>query len=170
MPKEESRVQSLLSAFSRKRAAPAPEVKPKDAETPKAAYTPAMRAAVAGGLGAAINLARTSMYNNGVTKDFQLTPGQQLISALSSGASAAGAVGAFTHTEGKPMAARLALTGAAFVAAPAAVKALNAATRGDVTGSGQMHKSRAEKASIAAHRSYYGSASFGRVADSRPYL
>jgi hypothetical protein len=168
MPKDESRVQSLLSAFTRKRAAPPTEkVKPKDADT-KAAYTPAMRTAAAGVTGAAINLVATSWYNSSVDEQHRISHGQQVISALTVGAQTAGAVGAFTHTEGKPMAARLALTGAAFVAPRAAMKALKAATGKDVTGQGTMDKYVAEQ--IAAAKTNFGSPPFGGVADSRPYL
>ncbi len=169
MPKDESRVQSLLSAFTRKRAAPPTEkVKP---ETPKSAYTPEMRAAAAGVAAAALDVVVTSGYNSGVGDEYRLSPGQQVMSALKTGAQVAGAVGAFTHTEGKPMAARLALTGAGFLAPPVAVKALNAATNMDLVGSTKMTEFAAAAlaaAALAAGES--GSTVFGKVAVSRPYL
>lgn len=144
MAKDESRVQSLLSAFSRKRVQkePKPEVKPNDTETQKSAYTPAMRTAVAGGLGVVLDLARTSLANMD-DKNQKLALSEQLFSALTTGAKAAGTVGVFTHTDGKPMAARLALTGAAFFAAGAPISALRAATGKDLAGAGKQNQNSA---------------------------
>ena len=177
MPEDESRVQSLLSAFTRKRGAPqkeqaAPrEAEPKDAETTKSAYTPAMRAAVAGITGAAFDLARTSIYNRGVDRAHRLSASQRVVGALKTGAGAAGAVSTFSGTEGKPMAARLALSAGALLAAPAALKALEVATNSDLDGTGKKGAYRAERRQIAAHKKtgyYSGSLPLGR--DSRPYM
>ena len=172
MAKDESRVQSLLSAFTRKRAAPPKErAEVKDAETTKSAYTPAMKAAAAGITAAALNVVSTSGYNSTVDEQYRLSPRQQVISAIKQGAMAAGAVGAFTHTEGKPMAARLALSAGAFLAAPAALKALEVATNSDLDGTGKKGAYRAERRQIAAHKKtgyYSGSLPLGR--DSRPYM
>lgn len=164
MHKDESRVQSLLSAFTRKRAAPpkvVPEVKP---ETPKSAYTPAMRAAVAGITGAAFDLARTSIYNRAAGTAYQLSASQRVIGALKTGAGAAGAVSTFSSTEGKPMAARIALSAGALLAAPAALKALEVATNSDLDGKRKSRGYDLERRQITTHKSHFGSA------DSRPYL
>lgn len=66
------------------------------------------------------------------------------------------------------MAARLALTGAAFSAAPAALKALNAATGMDLDGTEKVDRHTLEQRKIAAHKSHFGSPSLGN--DSRPYV
>ena len=165
---EEERVQSLLSAFSRKRAAPpkvAPEVKPP---TPKSAYTPAMRAAVAGITGAAFDLARTSIYNSGVDRAHRLSASQRVVGALKTGAGAAGAVSIFSGTEGKPMAARLALSAGALLAAPAALKALEVATNSDLDGKRKSRGYDLERRQIAKHKGRFGSPSPG--SDARPYV
>ena len=167
MAKDESRVQSLLSAFTRKRVQkePKPEVKPNDTETQKSAYTPAMRTAVAGGLGAALDLARTSLANMD-DRNHKLALSEQLFSALDTGARAAGTVGVFTHTDGKPMAARLALTGAAFFAAGAPISALGAAASKDLAAT---DKQNANSQMALARMQGALSTNFGRVVR-RPFL
>ena len=163
MAKDESRVQSLLSAFTRKRSAPPKErAEVKDAETTKPAYTPAMRTAVAGITGVAFDLARTSLSNRD-ERFRKLTPSEQVFSALETGARAAGAVGAFTHTEGKPMAARLALSGAAFFAAGAPLMAVRVAGKDLAAAGKQTDNGKTAMAAVA------GPQVFGRVVR-RPFL
>ena len=122
MPKEESRVQSLLSAFTRKRVQKErPEVKP-NAESPTSAYTPAMKTAIpflAGAAGAAWDMAVTSTHNTLADPEDRLSATQRAASAIINGASYAAAASDFTNTTGSPMPGRI-LRAAAISSAPLA--------------------------------------------------
>lgn len=132
MAKDESRVQSLLSAFTRKRSAPPkerPEVKP-NAESPTSAYTPAMKTAIpllAGAAGAAWDMAVTSTHNTLADPVDKLSATQRAASAIINGASYAAAASDFTNTTGSPMPGRILRATAISAAAPLAFSPLTKA-------------------------------------------
>jgi hypothetical protein len=125
MPKDESRVQSLLSAFTRKRAAPPkerPAVKPSDAET-NSAYTTEMKTAIpliAGVAGAAWDMLGSSSHNKIADPEDKLSATQRAAGAIINGASWAAAASDFTNTTGSSMPVRILRASAIAAAAPMA--------------------------------------------------